>query len=537
MANRPDELPQILDDLAAGCKVIDDRHADYVKAKAYKEGDVKEMTGTNRLIRKVLTMTAESHKLAFAGIPVTALFDKINLSGITTDNEAATKAIADAFERDDLEDEADDYQVKAGMFGDYYLIIDPLEQDESGKATDLTTVGASPLSSAMVYSKKDNRTARFGVRRWKAGTAAAPEYKALVYYDDCTVALTSATEKPEMFEPDYEYDENGVAVENSHIVPHLGGHKLLVHFAVDDKPYGRPVHINAYGPQDAINKKHATSLANDERIGWPSRYAIADPKASVEDDDLGEDFGDDGLPVDTDHPVTGTGADGQSNVTGDRSRSLADEPGAITKLFGVTSVGTFAAASNDGFIAGLDWEVRAMATLTGTPIAEFDESANPPSGVARRLANTRINNHAKKVIRSLSRSWRTWGETVLAVQGIPAAKVVVAYEPVQTETDSEGLALVTAKVKAGVPIARALVEAGYPEADVSEWWPDESALLPPDLWPPFAEAVAKLTTASALGAPVNLADLFGAYMSGITREPAPTPAPVPAPVVEPPVAE
>jgi hypothetical protein len=68
---------------------------------------------------------------------------------------------------------------------------------------------------------------------------------------------------------------------------------LLIHLRVDGQPYGRPIHAKAFGPQDAITKISATNLSTVDAQGFPTRYALLDPMAEI-DDDLDDEFGTDG---------------------------------------------------------------------------------------------------------------------------------------------------------------------------------------------------------------------------------------------------
>ena len=72
-------------------------------------------------------------------------------------------------------------------------------------------------------------------------------------------------------------------------------------------------------------------------------------------------------------------------TTASRVRTL---PGTIAMLRGVKAVGQFDAATPDGALKNLEWYVRSMAVITGTPLFEFDLSGVQPSGEARRRAGS-----------------------------------------------------------------------------------------------------------------------------------------------------
>lgn len=494
MTDAPRDLAELQRDLARGLKLLADKAPEYERRKAMYDGTAREYA-TSKALETIIDRSAEAHPLGFAHIPVDAVVEKAELQGVTSEsNAAATEALSSIFDAES-DDEVDDWHLKLGYFGDYYVVVDPLDEtDETGTATAARTVGSSPLTTVMVYSSKDATRALYGVKRWSSGEGPERKWSAILYYDDATVMLEThegADEAPKAAAFLPLLDESGTP--DSHFVEHLGGRPLLVHYAIGGKPYGVPLHAKAFGAQDAITKISAVNLAAVDAQGFPSRYALADPLAEA-DDDIDDDFG-------TDGPNTAAAdRDGMTTATSGASR-LRDVPGTIKLLRGIKSVGTFDAAAPDGFLKNLDWYVRAMAVQTGTPLFEFDLSGEQPSGEARRRASARLNKRVVKFARAAGRGHVALAETVLAVMGIDAeaAAVTARWAPVETETDTEGLELVASKIANGVPIATALIEAGYDPADVAEWYPADSAALTPNVAAKLAATLADFGKAAALG--------------------------------------
>lgn len=493
MADAPDTFDAVLADLARGLKLIEDKADDYELARDMYEGKAREVA-TSPALTRLINATAQRHPLSFAHIPVDAVLDKVTLVGITADG-AAQERLAELFDELDLDDEADEWHLKAGYFGDYYVIVDPLEEDEaSGAAVALTASGSSPLSTVVVYSSKDERTPLYGVKRWPEGSGSARRWRAAVFYDDATVLMLTPegqgdeAPKPAAFLPDL--DDEGT--EGSERVPHEGGRMLVVHYAVGGKPYGVPLHRKAFGAQDALTKISATNLASVEGQGFAARYALSDPMADI-DDDIDADFG-------TNGPSTVAAEDdGRTGPTSSsRIRSL---PGTIALLRGVKSVGQFDEATPDAALKNAEWYLRSMAVITGTPLFEFDLSGAQPSGEARRRAESRLNKRAAKVARALGNANKTLADTMLALLGIDpvSANVTVKWAPIETSTDAEGLALVSLKVKAGVPLRAALIEAGYDPETVAAWFDDDEPAFGPELVASIADSLQKLGQAQALG--------------------------------------
>ena len=490
MANVPDSFAAILDDLDEALEHLDAHAEDYLKGQAYHEGTRAEVIA-NPTIARLINATAQVHKLNFAHIPVNSLFDKVELASITSPDAGAAELLAQIFDENDLEDEADDWHRKTGYFGDYYAIVDVVEVDGAGVASSIKIVGSSPLSTVVMYSSSDSRDARYAVKRWKAGKS----WKANVYYDDLTLSLVTLAGQDGRKVNQYSPLLDDPTDPESYRTVNLADGLPVFHFRVDGKPYGRPVHRNAFGPQDSITKINATHLSAMDFQGYPQRYALQDPNMSVGDDDIDDDFGTDG--PDGLMPGSSVGLDSQTTTTRDESK-LKSAPGSAWILSGVKEVGQFDPASEAPFINSMTFQIRAMATSTGTPIFEFDLDGNQPSGEARRRASGGINKHARKVKRTLGTTWTNIADYVLAVAG-RAAEVSINWLPTETETDKEGLELVSAKISAGVPVRNALLEAGYSNEQVDTWYPKGKPAISPELLAVIAEALGKIGQAVTLG--------------------------------------
>lgn len=533
MTTAPDAFTDILRDLGRGLSLIEVKAPEYEKRRDYYDGTRAEVAASKE-VQKLISRAGDHHPVSLAHIPVDALIDKVELSSIKAADAAADKILAETFDAADLEDEADDWHRKAGYFGDYYVIVDIAEeQDGTNVATKVTPIGSSPLSTVVVYDKQTGRTPLYGVKRWQEGKA----WKALVYYDDVTVKLTTedkaegSTPTVDDFSLDLQTDDNNAVIVGSAEVPHEGGKMLVVHYAVDDKPYGRPLHEKAFGPQDAITKVSAVNLANVDGQGFGARWALADPMAEI-DDDIDQDFGSDG-------PGTKSGDKswtGQTEPVGNRPAKSV--PGSITMLRGINAVGEFTATSSDDFIKNLDWYIRVMSVACRIPMFEFDpESGAQISGIARLRAEAPLTRHAKKVARAMGQAHKTLGDTILAVFGIDWEKAAVAatFRPTEVMNDQEGMELISAKVKAGVPIRQAFTEAGYTDEQVDEWLPEGEPNVSLDMLQVLAAALQQLGQAKTLGV-IGDADIMAMLpdiLTAAVREPAPTapPAPVAVPVV------
>lgn len=487
MADAPDTLTALRRDLSRALSLMDAKSPQYKRAKEYADGTRAEIAGS-RVARRVIEQS-EAAPISFAHIPVDVISDKIELASITAPEAQVAAALEVWMDANDIDDESADWIYKACMFGDYYVITDPQEEDEDGLAAieSADTIGASPLSTIVMYDRKTQRKAEYGLRVWEAGTKEDPRTKAILFYDDASVKLISSTGSKGTDATDYDLDLDDDEEPADAWIFHNGGRMLINHLPVGGKPYGVPVHKKAWGPQDAITKISANNLVNVDAQGLPSRWALLDPAAEV-DDEIDDDFGTDGAGT--------TNGDGMTTAT--RTTRVRSIPGAIAMLRGVRSVGTFDSGDSNGFLLNLDWYVRAMAVATGIPLFEFDLTGDQPSGESRRRAEGRANRQAAKIKRQAEAFFRNIADTVLALAGMEG-RVAVTFNPSETSTDKDGLELVSAKMKAGVPLRQALREAGYTDELVNEWYPKDTPAASPEMLTILSDALGKLGQAKTLG--------------------------------------
>jgi hypothetical protein len=519
MTLAPDNIDDVRRDLGRGLDLIASKREDYLEARDYYVGMRAEIAASKK-VRKLIDQSGNPHPVSLAHIPVDALMDKVELSSLKASDTQADALLTALWDSADLEDEADDWHRKAGYFGDYYVIVDVTEERPDGVATLVTPIGSSPLTTVVIYDSFNRPL--YGVKRWQQGKT----WEALVYYDDVTIKLATSetgSESPKAQDYDFLVDETGEQA--SAYIAHPGGKMLIIHYAVDDKPYGRPVHQKAFGPQDAITKVSAVNLANVDGQGFGARYALADPMAEI-DDDIDDDFG-------TDGPTSKAGDKSYTALTNATSgSSVSSEPGSIALLKGIKSVDQFDATTSDDFIKNLDWYTRVMATACRVPMFEFDpESGSQISGIARLRAEAPLTRHAKKVQRAVGNAHKTLADTVLAVSGIDplTAEVAVTFRPTEVMNDVEGMQLISAKVKAGLPIRQAFSEAGYSDEQIDEWFPEGEPNVSLDALQVLAAALQQLGQAHTLGV-ISEEDLRAILPNVLTTVIAEGPAPAPVAV-------
>lgn len=485
----PDTLTDLREHLERALGIIADRSDLYQDAKEYYDGvhaEVFDSDAARSAVRQ-----SKRTPVSFAHIPVDVLAEKVDLSGIAAKDANAQRTITEWMDANDIDDESTDWIRLACMFGDYYVVTDPTEFDENDNALPekVSTIGMSPLSTVAVYDKKTGRTKLYGAHFWNAGTKAQPVTRAFLYYDDYSVKLVAtghAASDAEDFDLDIDASEE---LEDAYI-ENEAGKMLISHLAIGSKPYGTPVHKKAWGPQDAITKVSAYNLVNVEAQGLPSRWALIDPAAEI-DDDLDEDFGTDGP---TTSPANGDGR--TTATTGRRTRVV---PGAVEYLRGVSDTGTYENGDSNAFLVNMDWYVRAMAVACGIALFEFDMKGEQPSGESRRRAEGRANRTAKRIKRQAGAFLRELADINLALAG-QVSEVTVTFTPSETATDKDGLELVGLKIKHGVPLRQALLEAGYTDEQVNQWYPKSTPAFSVETLETLGTVLSQLGTAKTLGA-------------------------------------
>lgn len=489
MSLAPDDLADLRHDLGRAITEIGARSADYIEAREYYDGTRAEFADS-RAARAVIAQS-KATPLSFAHIPVDVIVEKVELASLTAADARGKKALEAWAEANDLAEESIDWILKAGYFGDYYVVTDPTGVDEDGVTTPdgIESVGMSPLSTVVIYDKKTGRTPLYGAHLWDVTVNGQAYTRAIVWYDDASVKLI-APGKTVVDANLFQYDVPADGEDIDAYLDHDADRMLVHHLAIGGKPYGVPLHRKAFGPQDAITKISANNLVNVDALGLPSRWALIDPNAEI-DDDVDDDFG-------TDAPSTvSPNTDGRTQATtGRRARVV---PGAIEYLRGVSETGTYDAAQADPFLSNLDFYLRAMGVACGIPLFELDPHGEQPSGEARRRAEARANRTARRVQRQAGAFFEEIADTVLSLVGVKS-EVAAAFTPTETASDKDGLELVALKVKAGVPLRQALAEAGYTDEQIKTWYPPNAPAMSPALIIDVATALSALGTAKTLGA-------------------------------------
>jgi hypothetical protein len=223
------------------------------------------------------------------------------------------------------------------------------------------------------------------------------------------------------------------------------------------RPYGRPEHYAAYGPQMLINKLVIGHASVIDFESLPTKYGLIDPAV--------DQSGAQGADYDPDFPED-DGADPEDPGNGTQ---LSGDPGAFWQLQGYRSVGQFQAANPGVFMTPFDRYIKAMAQVTETPMHLFDSTGDQISGASRREANAPLITRVQHLQHAFTPVLAAAFEHALALLGHEDVTVQVRWQPAEQVDDAEGWAVVQAKVEAGVPRMQALIETGRDPEQVRAW--------------------------------------------------------------------
>jgi hypothetical protein len=462
----------VIEDLIPALTELRLARPDYEEAQAYREGDAPEKF-PSAAIQRALRGGGRDFHVNLAARPVDAVLDRLEIAALVCDPDEQTATLTErVWEANDLDIEAPQIHDSALTFGDAYLFVWPADssgdvdyEDEQpvAHADGVDVFYNSPLSVRIIYDEENPRRKKLTIKTWCEGVGDTKHTRVNLYYDDhfekwITRDDARGKDVDALTERDFEshIDEH---TDEAGIIANPYGENPFFHFRTR-RPYGRPVHKNAFGPQDALTKLITNQMAASDFAAFPQRYGLLEP-GTTEDDDV--DWGDD----DATDPE-------------DRPSQMVSSPGSMWILRNYKSVGQFAPSDPDAFLKPQSQFTRFMASTTTTPMRWFDPSGDVPSGESIRADDAPLVKKIQAFQRSFGATWKDASEFALRILGIDAA-VTVQWAPAQMTDDLEFWQAAQAKQDAGVPVRQTLLEAGYTEAQVSGWGYTEDQ---PDGGPP-----------------------------------------------------
>lgn len=411
-----------MSDIKKALDLIVGRKNHYLTAEAYYEGLQPEVFPSDQWL-KMFRIDNKHFRFNFAKTVVDSVSNRLEIANIVGVTEEANREINRIWEKNDLELDANEIHRYSLMYGDSYAIV---WTDENGE---ITIDYNSPLTTAIIYDDENPRVKSFAAKLWQTTDSEGKNIAKLnMYYPD-------RIEKYAMFgEIDSVVSGSGfLPVE---IIENPWNEIPVFHFRTT-KQYGRPEHIDAYGPQDAINKMLATHMTTVDYQGAPQRYALTSGGNSAEFDDFDE---------------TATDTENLGR--------LKNGPGELWYLKGVDKVGEFAPADYKVFTEPVKDFVRSMASITNTPLHYFEKTGNVPSGEALRTAEAPLLKKVQDRQVAFGNAWRDMFRFILSIEGINS-DVEVKWQAVESMDSLDAWEVAVKKRVVGVSLEQVLVEMGY----------------------------------------------------------------------------
>ena len=409
-------------DIKVALEAIIQKRDYYKAAEDYYQGTNEEVflsSRWNRLFRN----PKWDFRFNFAKTVVDAVLNRTEISHVETTTPSGTEYINTIWDQNDLELDINEIHRNALIYGDAYAMVWP---DSNGTVNiDYNT----PLNTVVIYDQENPRIKSYAAKLWQITDAANRKVLKLNMY------YTDRIEKYEVL-GDLDTVTQGNNFQLLETIPNPWNEIPVFHFRTH-KPFGRPEHYDAYGPQDAINKLIATHMLTVDYQGAPQRYALANGGNSNEFDDFSED-----------------------DTARENLSALQNGPGQLWYLQGVSAVGQFPAADPATFTDPVNEFVSNMASITSTPVHYFSSTSYLPSGQALRVAEAPLFKKVKNRQLAFGSTWRDLFKFMLKIEGI-VADVDIDWKSPETIDSLDNWDIAVRKKSVGMPLEQILLELDY----------------------------------------------------------------------------
>ena len=413
----------MIDDIKLALDYILTKREGYNRAETYYEGTQPEVFLNQRWF-KLFKNGQRDFRFNFSKTVVDAVLNRLEIDQIETDSAVADTYFAELLDQPDIQLDINEIHRNTLIYGDAYAIVWP---DEAGKvAIDYN----SPLTTVIVYDQENPRKKLFAAKMWQYATYNEKKIKLNLYYPDRIEKYEGFGEIENIGTP------NGANFSLLEVIPNPWNEIPVFHFRTH-KPYGRPEHADAFGPQDAINKLINTHMLTVDYQGAPQRYALANGGSTAELDDFSE------------------GDTARENLA-----ALKNGPGELWYLQGVSSVGQFPAADPKTFTEPVVEFVNQMAAITSTPTHYFMRGSYIPSGQALRVSEAPLAKKVENRQMSLESSWKDLFLFLLKIENI-SANIDIDWKTAETVDVVDIWDVAVRKKSVGMPLEQILLELGY----------------------------------------------------------------------------
>lgn len=456
--------------LINGLNALDHAIPAYREAESFYNGNETE-TFTSTALKKALGSESSEFVMNYSRLVVTSRLDRMEVSAVVSEDGSADDLLGELWSSNSMDAEVQDAIESALVYGDSYLIADVGENSVDIFYND-------PLSTRVFYSVENPKNKEYAIKRWLQDEKLRVN---LYFPDRIEKYISKGKPSTSMKEGDFEafYDEDSDAWP---IVNETG--QIPVFHLRTGRQYGQPEHKQSYGPQRAITKLISTQISSIDFATAPQRYFLEDPAANDGVNPIDDFGGRPGVAPDTDDD--------------DAVSNLKAGPGGVWSLKGIKEVGQFDAPNPDSFVVPFKTFVEAMSTVTKTPTHTFNVGALP-SGESLRAAEAPLNKRVLSLETMLGSALADVHQFALSALGVEA-KVLVQWAAPASYDDKDVWEVVNTKTAAGVPLRQALMEAGYTDEQVTEWYPEgDTQPRTVEQLVKFGDALQKISAAVTLG--------------------------------------
>lgn len=401
----------------------------YKEAENYYKGENSESFASAKLAH-VLRATGHRGSHNYCRVIVDAVLNRLEIANIVCDTQKAQAKATEVFENNELALEAYEIHRNALAYGDAYALVWP---DAEGK---IQISYNSPRTTALVYDPENPRKKLFAVKMWKVKadplSMTRAQTRLNIYTEDAIHKYVTDTD--EVVTEGTQW--RGIGSEDNPF-----GEIPVFHFRTH-RPYGKPEHFEAYGPQNDMNKLLATHMYTVDYQGAPQRYALA-----MQGEADAVDFGDD-------------------ETEREQLNSLSGTPGSVWYMKGIHGMGEFKPADPNVFIDPVKYLKESMAALTDTPYHYLERGlSGVAGGESLRVSEAPLLKKVADRQTSFGTTWRELFMFILKIEGI-SARIEVKWDLVESMDALGQWDVMLKKINAGLSHRQALREAGYEETDI-----------------------------------------------------------------------
>lgn len=464
-----------MSDLVRGLTELDKARPAYVKAWKMFDGTAREVTAHDA-IRPVIEKSGQLYRANFARKAVRARTNRIRLSALQVaagdePNAALTDQLtAEVTEPNEFDIEIPRWIEMVCVYGDAYLLRWPAELDgDAPTAASVDVFVHSPLNMRAIYAEENDRRIEFVIHAWSTGHGDEQRLRVNLYYHDRVERKISREptggegagswrdEQFQNYTGDMTVEEDGTVTGAGPVITYeeAGVDGLPIEHGRTARPYGRPAHFDAYGPQNAITKIMASHLSGLDWSTLPFRFSRSTKGTTGADlNDWDEDT---------------RQAPAKPGVSREPSNQLSIKPGTLNKLHDTDEVGQLDGADPAVFLDPLTTYIKVLGETTDTPMNVIDRTGQVESGQSRIARIDDLLSDVASIQTQLGGPLASTCEGALAMLGAGEQTVTVTWAPSSKVSDTEGWEAVKAQQDAGVPIRTTLIEAGYLPEEVDAW--------------------------------------------------------------------